>query len=610
MSERLFSFYNDELGFIREEVREFEGRFAKVAARLRLSADSVEAPEDPHVARLIDSFALLNARLRLKIEDEFPEICQTMLQALYPQYLAPVPSASICQFELDEVGGELTQGFQLKRGTQVETDEIDSQICYFRTCFDLELFPLKVIRSEYVKPPFSFPTDATWSNSVEAAIRIDLAPISRKMDWQKTNISRLRFFLGGSSNCGNHLCEALLRDALGVGLFSSRNKEGVFLSRNSISQAGFETDQGLLDHDPRTLSAYQTIWEFFAIPEKFRFIEIEFGSVWNLVAGDNLSIVVFLKKQHPIIQRHMTKDAILLGCTPVVNLFEKEAEPIALNEKQVEYRVIPSYRTATGMEVHSVKSVTSTRPGGEEDLTFLPFHRPSHQVSSAAVDRYWHASRRRRIAGDVVGDRGTEVFLTIVDLHSRPKPSDEWTLHVKAVCCNRDLVSKLGIQSRLHFTGGPCKVAFRTSPTPTRRPIDRDDWIWRLVSHLSLNHLTLASDSDGQLLREILGLYNSNDQEEILKAVDSIGKISYKRSTARIPDTGKGPGICRGIDILLQVDEERLEGIGAFLFASVLDEFFSVFATINSFTRLTVYAKGGNQMLYEGKARSGTKFLM
>ena len=95
MSERLYGFYQDELDFIREEVKSFGGRFSKVASRLRLAADSVE---DPHVSRLIDSFALLTARLRLKIEDEFPEICQAMLQSLYPQYLAPVPSTAICQF--------------------------------------------------------------------------------------------------------------------------------------------------------------------------------------------------------------------------------------------------------------------------------------------------------------------------------------------------------------------------------------------------------------------------------------------------------------------------------------------------------------------------------
>ena len=384
----------------------------------------------------------------------------------------------------------------------------------------------------------------------------------------------------------------------------------MFLSRNAISQTGFDINQGLLDHDPRTLSSYQTLWEYFAIPEKFRFIEIDFEGKWGEVVGNNLSIVIYLRRHHPVIQRHITRDAIMLGCTPVVNLFEKEAEPIQLTENQVEYRVVPSYRTVSGMEVHTITSVTASRPGGEGEITFLPFHRPSHQTLTSDQDRYWHSSRRRRVSDDSSGDRGTEVYLTIVDLHSRPSPADEWTLHVRTLCGNRDLVTQLGLLTPVHFGGGPVKVAFRSSPTPTQRPINQDDWVWRLISHLSLNHLSLATDSNGELLREILGLYNSNGQEDVHKAIESIRRVSYRRATARIPDSGNGPGICRGIEIQLEVDEEQFEGNGAFVFATVMDRFFSLFASINSFTKLIVRSKGDSQLLYEGKARSGTKFLI
>ena len=607
MSERLYGFYQDELAFIREEIREFGGRFNKVASRLHLASGSVE---DPHVSRLVDSFALLTARLRLKIEDEFPEICQAMLQSLYPQYLAPVPSMAICQFELDEVGADLVQGFTIKRGSQIDTDEIDGQVCHFRTCFDLELFPVKVSNSEYFKTPFPFPTPLAWADKAESAIRMELTPISSKMDWSKTDVKRLRFYLGGSNQCGNKLCEAILRDAIGVGLISDQKKDGLFLSSNAISQTGFDIKQGILDHDPRTLASYQTLWEYFALPEKFRTIEIDFDGKWGQVAGNNLQIVIYLRRAHPIIQRHITRDAIMLGCTPVVNLFEKDAEPIQLTENQVEYRVVPSYRTVTGMEVHTISKVTASRPGGDGEMTFLPFHRPAHQALTSDRDRYWHSSRRRRVSDDSSGDRGTEVFLTVVDLHSRPSPADEWTLHVQTLCCNRDLVTHLGLLTPIHFGAGPVKVAFRTSPSPTQRPINQDDWVWRLISHLSLNHLSLATDSKGELLREVLGLYNSSDQEDVHKAIDSIRSVSYRRATARIPDSGKGPGICRGIEIHLELDEERFEGNGAFVFATVLDRFFSLFATINSFTRLVVRSKGDSQLLFEGRARSGAKILI
>jgi len=211
-------------------------------------------------------------------------------------------------------------------------------------------------------------------------------------------------------------------------------------------------------------------------------------------------------------------------------------------------------------------------------------------------------------------DRGTEVYLNIVDLHSNPIPEDDWTLHVETLCCNRDVVNDLGPKTKLYYHGGPLTARFLSTPTPTLRPVQRDDWVWKLISHLSLNHLSLASDSKGKLLKEILDLYNFQDRDDIRKAIDSIQKIQYERSTARwidpSVDPGRGPGICRGLSIAIEIDEEPIEGIGSYLFSWVLDHFFSTFASINSFTRLKVLARGTNQIIYQGPARSGSKILV
>ena len=607
MSERLYGLYNDELAFIREEVIEYSGRFSKVASRLKLAAESVE---DPHVSRLIDSVALLNARLRLKMEDEFPEICQSMLSALYPQYVAPIPSMAICRLRLDMAGSDLIEGFQIKRGSIVESEEIDGQICTYRTCSDTKLYPIEISNCRYAVPPFSFPASPDWSEDVSSAIQIDIRALSEKFPWEKTRIDRLELYLSGATAGANKIFEALMRDTLGIGIFSTKVPKGIFIGRECIEQNGFSSDQRILDHDARTVAAYQLLWEFFALPEKFRFLGVNLAKVWGQVAAPGLKIVFYLRRAHPAIQRSITDGSIQLGCTPVVNLFEQEAEPIQMTETQVQYRVVPSYRIVKGMEVHSIESVVATRSDDDGELEFAPFHLPNHHPLKRDHGRYWHPTRRRRTAGDDSSDRGTEVYLTIVDLNGRPRPADEWTMHVKTLCCNRDTVSKLGIQSKLFFNGGPVRADFQTSPTPTRRPVDNDDWTWRLVSHLSMNHLAVSEDSKGELLKEMLRLYTGDDQEVLNKAIDSITAVSYQRSTARLPGVLNGPGICRGLDINLEVDEERLEGIGAYLFFTVLDRFFSSLATINSFTRLTVRSKESQTTYYVGRARCGSKHLM
>jgi type VI secretion system protein ImpG len=617
MIDRLFSLYEEELGFIREEAVQFGGQFGKVAARLRLSPTTGEST-DPHVTRLIDSFALLAARLRLKLDDEFPEICQSLIASLYPQYLSPVPSCAIVQYNLDRVGASLADGAKIPRFGQLETQEVFGDLCKYRTCFQVHVPPVVIKKSEYLKPPFTFKSEPTWSNRIEAAISIELSAASDKFEWDKSRLDSLQLFLGGSSNCGNRLYEAILRDALGIGLFSNRCPDGIFVGADQIAATGFETNQGILDQDARTHPAYRILWEFFALPEKFRFINVNLREVWSKLASDNLRIVIYLSKFQANLAKTMSHEAIQVGCCPVANLFPWSADPVNLNETQVEYRVVPSSRWAIGMEVHSIQSVTASRPETDSDIEFMPFFRPAHKLDNKDQGRYWHLSRRRRMQSEAATDRGTEVYLTLVDLNFRPHPSDKWTLHVNTLCCNRDLVNDLGVHTALTHSGPPVTLNFVTSPTPTIRPMDRrdrgdnaggSDWLWRLVSHLSLNHLSIAEDSSGELLREILSLYNCQDKEEIRKAINGVLKVRYKRGTAKVAGSNKGPGICRGIDIELEVDEELLESIGAYLFSAVLDRFFATYASINSWTRLKVIGRR-EQLIYQGPVRSGTKVIV
>ena len=91
MRDELLGYYERELGFLRQMGAEFAQKYPKVAGRLLLEPDKCE---DPHVERMIEAFAFLAGRVHLKIDDEFPEITESLLNVLYPHYLAPIPSMS------------------------------------------------------------------------------------------------------------------------------------------------------------------------------------------------------------------------------------------------------------------------------------------------------------------------------------------------------------------------------------------------------------------------------------------------------------------------------------------------------------------------------------
>src|SRR5579872_4258642 len=142
MRDRLEECYENELHFIRKMASEFARDRPKIADRLALGPDGRQS-SDPHVERLIESFAFLTARVRLKLEDEFPELTNSLLGLLYPHYLAPIPSMSIAQFLLDPGQGQLTSGFTIPRESRLIYREVRGVPCRFKTAYPVTLWPIE-----------------------------------------------------------------------------------------------------------------------------------------------------------------------------------------------------------------------------------------------------------------------------------------------------------------------------------------------------------------------------------------------------------------------------------------------------------------------------------
>src|SRR5918911_985920 len=141
MRDELLGYYERELVFLRQMGADFAKKYPKIASRLLIDADKCE---DPHVERMIEAFAFLAGRVHLKIDDEFPEITESLLNVLYPHYLAPIPSMSIAQFALDSQQGKLTTGYDIERGTVLYSRSVQATPCRFRTCYPVTLWPLEI----------------------------------------------------------------------------------------------------------------------------------------------------------------------------------------------------------------------------------------------------------------------------------------------------------------------------------------------------------------------------------------------------------------------------------------------------------------------------------
>ncbi len=613
MSDEVLEYYNRELTFLRRLGAEFAAANPKIASRLRLSAD--DAADDPHVERLIEAFAYLTARVRTKLDDELPEITESLLHILYPHYLAPVPSLSIVQFKLDANEVQLTSGYTVARHTALETEPIKGEPCRFRTGYPVNLWPIEVKSAVLAQAPLPAPVTQN-SEGAAAVIRIGLRCTSLETSFATLGLGTLRFFLKGQPHNVHRLYELLFNNTLGMAVTRSQSPlETLAIGRDALSQVGFDREDGLFPYPARSFLGYRLLTEYFAFPQKYMFLDLDLAGIKSIpLGGTSIVVYIYLNRAIPDLSRTFSAETLQLGCTPIVNLFSQRADPISLTHTEFEYQVVPDRRRPHSHEVYSVDKVVASPPQGDS-LEFHPFFSVKHARNRDKERAFWLTTRRPAEATMARGDRGTEVYLSLVDLGFRPSAPPEWVLEVQTTCLNRDLPQDLpfgGDQPRLQFREGGGVVSHilcLTPPSRTLRPELGHGLLWRLISHLSLNHLSIVEQGDANAIREVLKLYDFADSAETRGQIDGIVGISSRRVVGSIRSGGPLT-FCRGTEVTIQFDEERYTGSGLFLFASVLERFLALYCTVNSFTKLIATVKGREGELRRWPPRMGENVIM
>jgi len=611
MPDELLPYYNRELAFIRRMGAQFAAAYPKIAGRLRLGTES---SEDPHVSRLIEAFAYLNARIRHKLDDDFPEITEALLGILYPHYLNPIPSMAIARFALDRSQGALAAGYSIERGSMLETEPVGGEPCRFRTCYPVRVWPIELISGVFAGRPFEAPLTPR-SSETQAVVRLSLRCYSGEMKFSQLEADHLRFFLKGQSQHIYELYELIFNNTLEVVLAESPNdREPVRLEPSCIKPVGFERDENVLPQLAQSFPGYRLLTEFFAFPEKFLFFDLEGldrGALKRF--GGKLEIFFYLDRTSNDLEQNVDTETFQLGATPIVNLFEQRAEPIELSQRELEYHVVPDARRPMATEVYTIDRVAGVSPDGEI-VEHQPFYSFKHGVDADQQRTFWFANRAQADRSDTKVDEGTEVTISVVDLDFDPAGENKWTLDVETTCLNRDLPHRLpfgGGQPRLQLAkgGGPLgRVECLTPPSATLRPALGQGTRWRLVSHLGLGHLSISGREQGaDALREILRLYDYNESAETRNMIEGLVDVSCRRAVGRVGDAGS---VCQGVEVTLTFDESRFTGSGIYLFASVLEHFLGLYSSINSFTQTIAKIEDREGALKRWPPRSGEKTIL
>jgi len=611
MSESLYPYYERELLFIRQMAQDFARQYPGAAGRLLLEPGR---SVDPHVERMIEAFALLAARVHHKLDDEFPELTDALLGVLYPHYLAPIPSVAGVQFVANPAQTP-PEGFLIDRGSRLRTQPVNDVPCRFRTGYPVTLWPVAVTEATLQPPPF--PAGLRPPPRTAAVLRLGLECLSGP--FAELSLDRLRFFLNGERQMVAHLFELIFNHTTQVLLRPGAGNPGAAVTReprDCLRQVGFEPNEALLPSPRRSFPGYGLLTEFFAFPGKFAYVDLlGLHAACRPEFGRKLEVVFFLNRHIPAVTQGVEASTFLLGCTPVVNLFEQTAEPINLTQARHEYLVVPDVTQPLGMEVHSIEEVSSVDPVAGTATEYLPFYSYRHGSAAANQKTFWHAARR---PSSSAGDRGSDVYLALVDLAFQPNLPEEKTLVVRTLCTNRDLPlllrqagEQLGME--LEAAAPLARINCVIAPTPPLRPPTRRGARWRLVSHLALNHLSLTDGDEGRdALREILALYDFADPQSpeeraavTRQMIEGIVGLSSRRVLGRV-----GGAFCRGVEVTLDLDEEKFVGTGAFLFAGVLERFLGLYCTVNSFSQLVARSRQTAGVLKKWPPRAGEQVLL
>ncbi len=615
MDERLLDLYNTELRHLRETAAEFGRDFPKVAGRLAIDPEGKAICPDPYVERLMEGFAFLAARVHLKLDAEFPRFTQGLLETVYPDYLCPVPSMAMVKFEPEEQEGALAEGFPIKRGTLLRSQlaKGDRTACTFSTAHDVRLLPLTIVEGRY------FIRDMAELNlpaglGARAAIRLRLRSTLAK-GFNEIRADPLVVYIRGADELPGQIYEQIFahKAKLIVKSPSQRNLPPVILPADCLRRVGFSPEQALLPAAPHSFEGYRLIREYFAFPKRFMMFEMAgFQSALAGITGEELDLIIALDEPDTRLEGKVDRTCFELFCTPAINLFEKTLDRILLSSRSSEFHVVPDRNRPLDYEVYRLTGVTGYGETPEQERQFLPFYRARDTdldtASFYTLNRLPRLfSDRERLTGRRSSYAGTDVFISIVDADMAPSRTNLLQLGIKALCTNRHLPIQMakGI-GRTDFTmevSGPvAAIRVIDGPTfpkpslvlagqnPEKPNVPSGRFAWRLISHLSLNYLSLQDTSPergAEGLRELLRLYVDPNDREMLKEIDGIRSVRFQAIVRRAPVPGPIT-FARGLEITLVMDETSYEGQGVFVLGAVLEQFFAKYVALNSFTETVI----------------------
>ncbi|USO01676.1 MAG: type VI secretion system baseplate subunit TssF [Alphaproteobacteria bacterium] len=600
-NDRILHYYQKELQYLRNEGAAFAKQYPKIAKRLELSGTDIA---DPHVERLIEAFAYLTAKIQKNVDDQYPHVAKAILDTLYPQFTHPVPPATIIQFDTHDSQDSFSEGAEIPKETLLFTGTNDDTECYFRTAYPVQVWPVEVsdaiIRRRDTTPVrvIDIPN--------QRVLCLKIKPLSDPLN--QLPYSRLRFYIDADRTTQDRICEMLFRENAPMVLANYRDDADPLLSlcpRGSVRHVGFDTNDNVMPFPSNAHDSYRLLYEYFHFPHKFCFFDLT--NLHTREAGELQEIYIGIPDDFLFDVQHVNKDMFKLGCTPAINLFSKISEPIFVDNKETEYRLVGDVRREKTTEIHSVESVYILHESAHNPVTLQPYFR--YQYSDTHTDfPMWITTTVPMFRSSYTGiDTKISFVNTNMDIF---KPATD-TVYAKVWCTNRGLAEYVspGTLFQCEVENPASRVVTLHKPTPLKYPPLEGETLWRLISHVNTNHLSLSSDPKScEAFKTILHLYKMDDGY-VSTDIRAIKRLETRTVTRRTC-VEAWRGFVHGTQVTFHVDETFLRNGEPFIFFTVLQKFLTNSAALNSFVECVVVAHGREKPWHVWVPENGEKSLL
>lgn len=594
MGKEFLDYYSSNLNFIRKLGAEFANEFPKIGARLDINALECQ---DPFIERLLEGTAFLTARIEKKLDEGHPRLLSSILQAISPNVLAPIPSGCVLKVsptDLSALNGlfkKIPFGTQFKKTlSKVSTPVI------FENFFETFLVPFSIRKTTLVK--HNEDLAALSKHGSHTSLELSLER-SVGADFQASQFEYVDFYINASEQDAANLCEQLFSNLESA--FIKADDKYIKLSDLKIELSIFDAQSNLLNEINPSLNGINALATYMAYPDFFKFIRVKgLKEQLSKVTSQEISLVFLFEREFDALDNKIEDNTLLVNCIPVINLFKRRANRISVSQ-EYEVNINVDLTSPLDMEIFSIESLDFYNNYNQALFTAYPFFTAEAKDLTSNVYRNFFAVNRRFRQTGINGNKRSpynksEVFVSISGRDFSENMGEDMQVSANCYCTNADLPLFISQKDTLNTTDikGISELKIVSPLTKPKAPLvmsgTKEDFT--RLSFILLNLSSMLEGGNDECLfnlKQIVRAYSLKNADQTSRMVGALSKVEITDKIFRFISKG-----CvyfeNGFNVAITFSQKKLEGVGICVYAKVIARLLNSFTQVNVPIDVDIYS--------------------